>query len=564
MLPTTTLLRGLCLVALVACTLAVAAPLAHADNRVPRITNAQLPVAGTCAPIRTTDVTHVMVGQRTEARWFRVAGMNDPVDLEGLVAVLKQRAGARRPSTHSVWITASADHAWVHAMLVRNAAQSVGIYRVGLRVRHETTGQVLGFPLFLPPQSAGRSSGKGGLLKVRINTVGEKNAKAGSDAGHVYAAAARAMQKRDVFGVDQIVGSLWIATNTPLQYTVRCVDLMYRGGCSGVKLRNGARVPPLKFRAVPILEIQGGMVSRLPQSLKPKPVQPRTAPWPLEGAGKPGWVDLEMSDLPPPGGGPTGGAKVDVPRVRTNYAAEPRGVPVEVFRGADSEARRWAKRLGEDLQAGLRTGADLKKRIVIALRRDEALPKILAAARQQFPDATRIIPSSLQFNAFFFKKSELKGRADITLLVAGDQLRVISAQWRPIDANASFTLVPFPVDPFAAGDPAAWRVWFEGLFYQVKTRGQEGWPLATVAQVVPYFPEVARPGVSQLVTKRDAGLAQLNQQINALDYDRLVLTIPRGTATVVAGRQVVGVLNIGLTSEEAELRLDELTPRRAR
>ena len=561
MLLTTPLLRSLLGALAIAFPLLVLVPTAQADERVPRITNDQLPVAGTCAPIRATGVTHVMVGERTEARWFRVAGVADPVDLEGLVRVLKQRAGSGPRSDHAVWITATGTHAWVHAMLVRNAAQAAGIYRVGLRVRSETTGQVLGFPIFLPPPTQGTPSGKAGLLRVRINTVGEKGAKAASDAGHVYAAAHRALQQRDRFGVSQVVGSLWIATNTPLQYAVQCIDLLYRGGCSGVKLRNGARVPPLKYRAIPKLEIQGGMVSRLPQDLKAPPVQPRTQPWPLEGAARPGWVDLELSDLPSLDGKTD--PKTSVPRVRPNYAAEPRGVPVDVFRSVDGEARGWAKRLGDDLLNGLQGRSALKERFVIALRRDEVLPVMLQTARAQFPDATRVIPSSLQFNVFLFAKGQLKGRADVTLLVAGDQVRVISAQWRPIDADAAFTLAPFAVDPFAAGDPSAWRIWFEGLFYQVKKRGLTGWPLASVEQVVPYFPAVARPGVSQLISRRDPALAQLTQQIAGVPYDRLVLTIPRGTATVVAGRNVVGVLNIGLTSEEAELRLDELTPRRA-
>ena len=89
------------------------------------------------------------------------------------------------------------------------------------------------------------TAGKAGLLQLRINTLGEQSAKAESDAGHVYAAAKRAMELRGRFGVDQVIGRLWLAPNTPLQYTVRSIDLLYRGGCAGVGLRSGARPPPL-------------------------------------------------------------------------------------------------------------------------------------------------------------------------------------------------------------------------------------------------------------------------------------------------------------------------------
>jgi len=540
---------------------ATVAPPAAADARVPAIANTDLPVAGTCAPIRSSDVTHVMIGERTSIRWYRVAGLAEPVELAALLATLKVRAGTARPSRHAVWITASAQHAWIHVMRVRQACFSAGIYRVGLRVRSEATGQVMGFPLFLPPGKSGTPAGKAGLLQLRINTLGEKNAKAESDVGHIYAAAKRAMEQRGTFGVDQIIGRLWLAPNTPLQYAVRSIDLLYRGGCAGVWLRSGARPPPpLKYKAIPIVEIQGGMVSRHPQSLAPPPIQPRSQPWGLAGAGRPGWVDLEVVELPTVDG-KTPAASKPKPRVRPNYAAQPGGVPADVFRSADAQARIWSQRLGEDLLKGLRGDKAFKDRFVVALRRDEVLPKLVAAARGQFPDATRVIPSTLQFNVFLFNAGTLVGRADVTVSIVGDRLRIVFGSWRPLDR--AMTLAPFVVDPFATGEPAAWRIWFEGVFHDARTRGRSAWPTASSELVTRYFPAVARRGVSGAIAARDPKLDTLAAELAKTPYDRLVLTIPRGTAAVFAADKIVGVLNFGLSSEEGALRLDELKPRRA-
>lgn len=552
---------------------ALAAPPAAADERVPTIRNAELPVAGTCAPIRSDDVTHVMAGERTTVKWFRVAGLNEPLEYEALIELLKQRAGTQQPSTHAVWITASARHAWVHVIRIRQACLLAGIYRIGVRVRSEATGKVLGFPLFLPPKVTGTPTGKAGLLRIRINTVGQKKAdvvpgvekkvRAPSDVGYVYAAARRAVERRPRFAVDEIVSSLWIATNAPLQYAVSAIDLLYRGGCAGVKLRNGARVPPLKYEAIPKLEIQGGMVSRHPQTLKAPPIEPRTQPWPIVGAGKPGWVDLQVVDLPPAAGAAAPVKKRAAPAVRPNYAAQATGVPPAVMRSVDEGALAWTRQLGADLLAGVKGTKPLKERFVIALRRDEVLPGILATVRRQFPDATRIVPATLQFHAFLFGEGKLRGRADATLAMVGGRLQVVYGHWRPLDPNASITLAPFAVDPFAAGDPAAWRIWFEGVFHDVKQRGRSALPLASAETVTPYFPAVARPSVSNRIAGRGPALEQLAREIARTPYDRVVLTPHKGTAAVYAGNRVVGVLYFGLSAEEHELRLDELTPRRA-
>ncbi len=541
--------------------LVLAAAPALADDRVPAIADRDLPVVGTCAPIATQDVTIVTVGKRTEVSWFHVSGVAQPVDFQGLIQLLKGRAGAARPSTHGVWIAASAQHAWIHAKRVREAAAAAGIYRVGLRVRSQTTAQVMGFPLFLPPGRTGKPGPKAGLLTLRVNTVGASQRKASSDTGHAYAAVRRALEKRATFGVQKVIASLWIATNAPLQYALTTLDMLYRGGVSGVKLRSGMHVPRLSAQPITVLEIQGGVASRLPQALKPPAVAPRDRPWGMLGASEPGWVDFVSEKLPAlDGGGPAPAAK---PAVRPNYAAQAGGVPGPVWRTVDAEARAWMQKLGADLLAGLRGTKSLQQRFAIGLRRKEVLPTYVTPARRQFPDATSVMPSTVQFDTLLFRQGRVVARLDVTVLVVGDRLRLIFGTWIPQAAGAPGTLVPFAVDPFAGGDGAAFRIWFEAVYGAVKTYGMRGLPTADAATVLPYFPAIAHRSVSAAIAKRDGDLQAIVAGLAGTTWDRVVLSVRRGTATVLSGRKVIGVLNFSLRAEEGELRLNDLKPRRA-
>ncbi len=541
--------------------LAAAPRPAAADERVPAISDRDLPVVGTCAPIDGSDVSIVTVGKASDARWFQVSGVAAPVDFNGLIKVLGQRAGATRPSKHSVWITASARHSWVHAKRVRNAAAVAGIYRTGLRVRSEATGQVMGFPLFLPPGPTGVPGPKAGLLKLRINTVSAKERKASSDAGHAYAAARRAIEKRAEFGVQKVIASVWIATNARLQYALTTLDLLYRGGCSGVRVSSGMQVPRLDVEPVTILEIQGGVASRIPQKLKPGTLMPRRAPWGLLGPAEAGWVDFVPTKLPAlDGSRPVKGAR---PELRPNYAAQPNGVPSSIWKGVDQELRTWMTSLGADLTKGLR-GGDLKERFTIGLRRKETLPTYVAPARRAFPDATSVIPATLQVNSLLFRGGSLVGRADVTLLLAGDRLRVIFATWIPLEPTSSGTLVPFAVDPFAAGDAAALRVWIEALYAGTKRYGMKVIPLATGANVLPYFPAVAHRSLGASIRGGGPNLEAFAAGLKQTAFDRVVISVKRGTASVLSGRRVLGVLNFSLRAEEGQMRLDDLKPRRAK
>lgn len=548
-----------------------AAPLhapAQADERVPMIRNPELPTAGTVAPIARQDVTHVRVGKRDDIRWFAVTGVNGIVDYQGLVAVLKQRAGTRRPSTHGVWLTASAKHAWAHVLVLVRACYEAGIYRVGVRARSETTGRALGFPLFIPGGRSSTPGPKAGRLNVRIDALHPREVKGASDVGHVYAAARRAVERRGEFGVEKVVAKVWISPNTPLQYALTALDLLYRGGCAGVRVQMSMKASWRGLDVVPVIEIQGGVASRNPQPLEPDPLQPRTAPWGIDGANEPGWVDFQVSDLPAidaDANTPT----QDKPRLRPNYAASPNGVPAGIARRCDDAMRAWAKALGVDLNEMIRQPAGIsprvQKRFSAALRRKQVLPEIVRPVRAAFPDATGVFPSTLRFDAFLFHQGKIQGRADVTVQVTDPAVGIVFAAWHPSDPSQNLTLVPFAVDPFAAGDNAAIRVWFEDVFHRQRAGGGlRAWPLAAPAEVVRYLPKVAEAGTLRALAGRRTDLETLSRALTSTPYDRVVLIPKSGTAAVTgANRRVVGTLTLAFVPQEHELRLQDVTARRA-
>ncbi len=543
--------------------LLVAAREAAADPRVPPIPDAQLPVAGTCAPMRNQDVTIVTIGPRTDLRWFGVSGVAQPVLLRQLGPLLKQRAGSARPSQHAVWITASAGHLWAHVASVRNACAAAGIYRVGLRVRSESTGQVMGFPLFLSAAPGAQPSPtKAGRLKVKVVMVPEKQSKAPSDIGHVYAAARRALDMRGKWGIDKVVAEVRLPMLAPLQYAVTTIDVLYRAGVSGVRLRGGVRIPRIQFKVVPKLEIQGGVVSRIPQQLKPPPIRPRSVPWAIDGANEPGWVDLTIQDLPAIGSTEGPASTPTASDLLPNYAEGRQGVPASVRQQMDNEIRTWARGLGADILAGLRGGPELEARMSPGLRGIEGQRALIDPARKAFPDAAATVTSTLQFNVLLFGGGRLVGRVDATVSLAGRQVGLIFANWKDAVAG-SMTLPPFEVDPYAGGEPARFRVWFEAIFDVARKVGARGLPLAPADEVLRYFPRVAHAGVRRSIEARMPSIETLATRLAQAPYDRLVLSAQRGTATVVAGRRVVGVLNFSLTAQERALRIDDLAPRRA-
>ncbi len=545
------------------------APSAAADERVPMIQNRDLPALGTLAPIARQDVTHVRVGKRDDIRWFAVLGVEGVVDYPGLVRILKARAGAKRPSSHGVWLTATSNHAWAHALVVVKACAEAGIYRVGVRARSETTGRALGFPLFIPAAPTRIPGPKAGRLDIRVEAKLAREVKGPSTVGHVYAAARRANEQRAQFGVEKVVAKVWLSPNTPLQYALSTIDLLYRGGVDGVQVQMSLRASWRGLDVVPRIEIQGAVIKGTPVSSRPPAVQPRERPWGIDGANAPGWVDFQVSDLPAidvDDKGPT--RKKAVPR--PNYAASPRGVPAGVAQAVDEAVRRWALELGVDMNQMIRDprgiSPTVQQRFSVAMRRPQVLPKVVSPVRTMFPDATGAFVSTLRLQAHLFHQGKIQGTADVTLGLTGPSAGLVFGAWAPRDPNATVTLAPFDVDPYVAGDAAAFRVWLEDLFHQMKTRPVDWLPkVHPRAEVLRYVPDAAAASTQQALAARREGIEALRRAIRATPFDRLVLTARTGTAAITGkDSRVIGTLTMRFEPQEGELRINGLTPRRGR
>ena len=544
------------------------APSAEADERVPTIRNPELPTLGTLAPIARDNVTHIRVGKRDDIRWFAVLGVEGVLDYPSLVRVLKSRAGTQRPSPHGVWITATSKHAWAHVLVVVKACVEAGIYRVGVRARSEATGRALGFPLFIPAGSTGTPGAKAGRLSVRVDALHPREVKGASDVGHVYAAARRAVARRGEFGVSKVVAKVWISPNAPLQYALRTIDLLYRGGCAGVRVQMSLRASWRGLDVVPVVEIQGGVASRNAQALKPELLQPRAQPWGLNGANEPGWVDFQITDLPAIDNEQGGGTRAPV--ARPNFAISPNGVPKAIADQVDQSIRDWASQLGSDMNEMIRQpagiGPNVQKRFSVAMRRRQVLPKVVLPVRQAFPDATGAFVSTVRLQAHLFREGKIQGAADLTLGVTGGKVGVVFASWEPRDPSSPVTLAPFDVDPFAAGQNAAFRVWVEDLFHKVK-KAPAGWPfpLHPPQEVLRYLPDSAVPSTSEAIRGRATGIDAVRRAVASTAYDRVVITPRTGTAAITgANARVVGTLTMRFEPQESELRINGLTPRRAR
>ncbi len=210
-------------------------PEAHAGPQVPEVGRAQLPEAGTCAPIQAASLTWVTVG---EPGFFRIDGDPADVDAKTLYAhfVRRAQAAANEGASHEVWILVSAGRMWQRAVDVLKLCPRAGVFRVGLQVRAEGTDAQYGFPLFLP---VGKGPGVTRTGTARKLPVVMQVVKAeASDPRRLFAAAQAAVSR---FG--PIVADLSIPPDASVQDAVRAIDLLYRAGCVAVRTptRVGAR-----------------------------------------------------------------------------------------------------------------------------------------------------------------------------------------------------------------------------------------------------------------------------------------------------------------------------------
>ncbi len=529
---------------------------------VPRIRNDELCVAGTGAPIARQDVTHVMAG---EIGFFRVLGVAEPQRFDGLVRVLQARVGAARPSTHEVWVTASRLQMWGHVVEVRNACAKAGIYRVGVRVRHESTGSIMGFPLFLPGTlTANRPSGEGTRLPVEVqpSRSGET-----SDPAALYDAARTARERFK----KPVVADVRMANNVNLQYALRVLDYLHRSGCAGVRIRM------LKFLATPVAAEHSlikivrprGKDALLPKkSLRemqvPVPAA-RTTPWPIDGANQPGAFRLELLELP------ARGDKIQEPR---RYADPNQVLPNHIRSGSVPESMRakvqayignWAGDLSNALTRALRKPALLKKELVVRLRPDEKRLILIPGELRNLGGANRIRMRTLGLDLLFFQDGQPSGHARARLLLSGRSVFLLSIAPVAGALPQAHDVPPEAVDPFAAGVPGAVRVFFESVVLDAKASGRVA-QLAPSAYAAALLPPEEGVQAQMGDRTRQADAARFAAQMRTLRFDRLILHPTDATAIAdeAGANKLVGRLTLGIESEERELRVQSLRARRFR
>jgi biopolymer transport protein ExbD len=529
---------------------------------VPRIRNEALCVAGTGGPIAGQDVTHVMAG---EIGYFRVLGIAQPQRFDGLVRILQARVGPARPSTHEVWITASKEQMWGHVVEVRNACAKAGIYRVGVRVRHEATGQIMGFPLFLPGTlTATRPSGEGTRLPVEVepSRSGET-----SDPAALYDAARTARERFE----KPVVADVRMANNVSLQYAIRVLDYLHRAGCAGVRIRM------LKFLATPVAAEHSlikilrprGKDALLPkESLReleiPVPAV-RTTPWPIDGANEPGAFRLELLELP------ARGDKLQEPR---RYADPNQVLPNHIREGSVPESMRakvqayignWAGDLSNALTRALREPNLLKKELVVRLRPDEKRLILIPGELRNLGGANRIRMRTLGVDLLFFLEGQPTGHARARLLLSGRSVYLLSIAPVAGALPEAHDVPPEAVDPFAAGVPGAVRVYFESVVLDAKASGRVA-QLAPTEYAAALLPPTETVEVQVGDRARQADAARFAAQLRGLRFDRLILHPTDATAIAddAASKSLVGRLTLGMESEEQELRIQSLRARRFR
>jgi hypothetical protein len=529
---------------------------ARAEDPVPDVPAQRLPVAGTCAPIDEADATFVIAG---ETDHFRVRGRPGTLDEAGLARVLAERTpsgqGPPAGGRHAVWILAAADlpgrPAWKAVLVARNA----GIGRVGLVVRSEAGGGgLLGFPLFVPPPAPQPATpGRARRMVVAV----EANAKVPSDARHLFTAARRATEK---FGAT--VADVTVHGAVRLGETVRCVDMLYRGGCVAVKVSFRGLLG--RWKGDPDLRVllQGRELAGVSEAVTVDvpPAMPRKAPWGDDGAAQPGAFLLALEDLP----GEASGEHAPRVDVLESYAGAPGGVPPEMTRAADAEILAWSRGLATDLGEATKGRPVSPGRVIQRFSVDPGnLARLLAPARETFPNAERVQAATLHVAAYLFRGAEAVGKVDVTFHLGLLTPSVIFASWVSEEYPKNLFLAPRLVDPFAAGVPGHLRVRLEGLLADARRGGAAALPLAPEAEVLRLLPAVAHAGVRQQLAARGAQIDALQRWLQATPYDRLVLLAPDATVAVGAEGRITGILRAVLEAEARELKISSLTARAA-
>ncbi len=529
---------------------------ALADGRVPDIPQRRLPVAGTCGPLPTSNVTWVIVG---EPGWYRIAGEARDIQKDELSNRLKAKAEAAgaQGQRHDVWIVVDRDQWWAHVVNVLHACQFVGLHRVGLQVQCEATGQALGFPLFLPYHTG--APGNAGAIATarRLNVRLEATKEESSYAPRLYAAAHQAV---DRFG--PIVAEVSVSAKTKVQDAVTAVDLLYRAGCAGVTLKYRMMIRSRSGPSIPQIWIQERLLPGEAIPVDVPAVAPRSTPWPDDGAAQPGAFTFRLEEIQE--GGPETPAAVEtLKRPLPNYAATRAEVPDDNRREAAIAVQQWGDTLGSWLATVLQPGRVSFPEPLLAKRRRQGLgaEEFFRLAREAYPTAERVRPATLRAQGFLFEGTRVSGKFDVTLSLSDGPPDVVFANWVVEEANENVVLPPAETEPYAAGTPGQLRVTLEGLLAAARARGPEAVPLASEAEVLAQLPAVAHAGARQAIARRGQGIEYLAGWLRARPFDRLVIVKVDGQAAVHGQGRVLGVLRYDVEGEGGELALASLVPK---
>ncbi len=549
---------------------------AHAEGEVPDVSAKDLPVAGTSAPIEGSGVTRVLAGA---LGGFRVDGAPEVLDEAGLVAVLRQRAGGGSGlNRHTVWVTMAAAEPFLPMRDVIQACAQAGIFRVGLEVQDEKGAAGLGFPFFLPGPPPAPDPANPAPKARRLRVQLDRWDGAPSNPRRLYAAAKVASER-----FAPVVAEVSLDVNLSVQHAVTCLDMLYRGGVVGVKVRFraplGARAsrtydgpdtahlrPGEARRAVAtslLAKVEERQLGATEPNVDLPPIAPRTQPWGDDGANAPGLMGLTLEDLP---AGPAAGREEherdDGPL--PSYAGRREGAPTSVIVAADRAVSGWAAALGTGLKEALNRRWTLTESFVSRLRDADRFGAWFEPLVSMFPGTERVVPSTLRLDVYLLKGTAVVGKVETTLNVAGSALSFIYARWvNEQERPADLALPPAAADPFAAGVPGHVRVWLEAAFATVYRQGATGLVLAPANEVLAQLPTVAHENSAKGLAARGTDFDVLAKWLQVTEYDRL-LVLPRGaTAAVHAQGRVAGILQYGLESEERELRLSSITGRAA-
>lgn len=542
--------------------LAFLARTARADERVPDVPDAALPVAMTCAPLAEEERTLVLVGTPADSSWFRVQGITGVLDGRGLEALLSQRSGvapgSEGVSRHPVWIRVSGEHRWEHVVRVMLACLRAGIYRVGLVVRHPAAQGVYGFPLYLPGPLPGVSTPEGNATSVDVRVGTSLAQEAGgpqaapSDPGRLYAAAQRLSEQYP----GRVVAGLRVAHNAPVQYSLTCLDMLYRGGVAGVKLRFPMLKGSLNVAVRPWIMVESLMLDPEPLNVALPSVMPREEPWPDSGANVPGVLLMPTQDVP--GGEAETRSSTGEDMEWPSHGAG--GVPARVLQHAAVILANYAQGLGTALLRGLEGGPETVAYLAERLRPLDEFRQAMGPARAAFPDATSVTASALQVDVLLYREGLCVRHVEATLDISTNGLGFIFL--RPGQGETG-GFAPSPADdPTRSGVAGALRVFLESVLSDLGAQGTSAVTLRPAAAVKGQLPQAAHASVDGALGRRAEELQAVVAALRATPYDRVIVRPVSASAAVRVKDVIVGILSLGMTTEAGELRASAVTPRR--